>query len=65
MFPAKAWLEKRYPFRIPPALFARQKARATPAASARREFPAKIWSANRQQQAGGSLKLPASFKRVV
>jgi hypothetical protein len=42
-FPAKRWLEKRYPFRVSPLLFLPPLARQVGAASARREFPAKRW----------------------
>ncbi|HEY7346701.1 MAG TPA: hypothetical protein VH599_00185, partial [Ktedonobacterales bacterium] len=49
-FPAKAWLENRYPFRVSPAFFIQPRGRATPAAaSGRCEFPAKRWLAEQQQ----------------
>ncbi len=43
-FPAKVWLEDRFPFRIVTPLSARRQAcSSAPAQQARRLFPAKIW----------------------
>jgi hypothetical protein len=49
-FPAKTWLENRYPFRVSPACFIQPLARPAgglraAAASGRRAFPAKRWLA--------------------
>lgn len=51
-FPAKRWLRKRYPFYIPPSLFARYTTSAGSAAPVwRRPFPAKVWLAAQQSAA--------------
>ncbi len=44
-FPAKRWLETRYPFRVSPSALARHGSHA--AAPGRRLFPALVW---REQQ---------------
>jgi hypothetical protein len=50
-FPAKRWLEQRYPFIVSPAIFARWA--ETPAApTSRRRFPALVWLEARAREAG-------------
>jgi hypothetical protein len=44
-FPGLVWLETRYPFRLPPSVFA---ARASQP-EGRRPFPAKVWLMQRQR----------------
>jgi hypothetical protein len=50
-FPAKRWLEARYPFRVPRPALAWATIHATSDGVAPRPFPAQIWLAVRQ--AGG------------
>ncbi len=42
-FPAKRWLETRYPFRVSPSALGWQGPRPAGSATFRREFPAKRW----------------------
>jgi hypothetical protein len=47
-FPAKKWLRTKYPFYIPPSLFARYP--GGPVVWREREFPARRWLEGKQQQ---------------
>ena len=46
-FPAKRWLETRYPFRVSPSALARHGGHAT--APGRRAFPALVWLEQRRR----------------
>ncbi len=49
-FPAKRWLEQRYPFRVSPSVFVWQNP-AAPAPGVPRRFPAQVWLEARQRRA--------------